>query len=278
MVLNQILNSTIAKRNPLKKIDEVLEYVKRISSELEILRSQAEESDRFNRSQLQEVHRVLKSSRDCLPSEIVELQALRRDLVDESASMPVLGGWPLGSSTMVHICRGIESGRISGNILEFGGGASTLWIASTLKKINFRGKFWSVEHDLNFLNKTKKLLAEHELESFVTLIHAPIASMTLNGESRQWYSLQNQKELIDIGLLIVDGPPGTTDNEARLPSLYAVAESLNDASWIYLDDCHRRDEKMTAEKWLQDFPKLTRNAQIGDTQIFQFMNPNDEIQ
>lgn len=258
------------------KLDAILDQLKQISSDLEALRTQTEESDRTTRSQLQGVLRVLKASRDCLPSEVSELQALRDDLADKSISMPSLGGWPLGASTTVDICRRIEAGNISGNILELGGGASTVWIAATLRKTGFAGEFWSVDHDRKYLEKTRALLRDHRLERYVNLIHAPISSMSLNGETMQWYSIDEPDNLREIGLLIVDGPPGTTNQEARLPSLYYFADQLHTNAWIYLDDCHRTDEKNTAEKWMRDFPSLVQEAQIGDTRIFHLLKSEDD--
>lgn len=261
-----------------KKLDKILDELARIDSKLETLKYQVEESDRVSRKYLQEVRKVLKTGRDSLPSEISELLALRMHIVGIENSMPALGGWPLGAPTTVDICRKIESGNIIGNILELGGGASTVWIAETLKRMDFQGQFWSVDHDKEFLAKTEELLNSRGVAKFVHLINAPITPTTLIGDSRRWYGFKRSQEFHNIGLLIVDGPPGTTNVEARLPSLYYIADRLVDGAWIYLDDYNRPDEKKIAASWLKDFPQLIQQTQIGDTRIFQFNKSSKDIQ
>lgn len=254
----------------LKKVDIVLERLNKIDRKVENLRHQIADSANATRSQSFGLHSRIKASHDNLPSEVVELLALRNNLVDQSIPMPSLGGWPLGAATTVRICRRIEAKKCSGNILELGGGSSTIWMAEAIRSSGYEGTIVSVDHDPHFLQQTANNLRVHGLEQFVELIHAPIGNIEFLGESREWYSINESSKLHDIGVLVVDGPPGSTDTEARLPSLYFASKFFTRSAWVYFDDCHRNDEKAIIRKWLKDFPQLKLMDQIGDTQEFKF--------
>lgn len=252
------------------KIDEYIERLDNLESKIERFHRTVSESAHHTRHQLNSINSLLKATRDGLPSEITELLSLRRSLVSDNIEMPALGGWPLGSSTTVSICRGIQSGLYRDNILELGGGSSTVWIAESIKNSNFNGTLYSVDHDLHYLEKTTQMLKQRGLDEFVELIHAPLEDTNVFGKPARWYAASALSEVEQIGLLIIDGPPGTTFTQARLPAFYELAPNLTDDAWILLDDCNRSDEKAVLEKWLDHSNALSPVQQIGDTQILKF--------
>lgn len=255
------------------QIENLSKQVNRLNTNLENVRRLVADSTYNSREHLNSIQSLLKVTRDSLPSEIVELAALREFLVGTDVQMPSLGGWPLGASTTTKVCRGLLNGEYRGDILELGGGASTVWIAETLRRIGSHQKFISVDHDEFFLSKTAKAIAEHGLNNYVELIHAPIALTSFLTTPQQWYSIDKLAELKDIGLLIIDGPPGSTNVDARLPSLYFAESRLADHAWILLDDYNRPDEKRISENWIDNISGLSVDSQVGDTQILKFQKP-----
>lgn len=252
------------------KLDTLLAELQRVNLNVENVRRVLADSAYSSRDLLYKLESRVKASRDSLPSEIVELAALRDYLVDGEAHLPALGGWPLGAPAIISLGRKIASGEISGNIAEFGGGASTIWIAAALRRARMKTRFFSIDHDSYYLAKTAREIEKHNLGEFVELVHAPIARYSFNEQSKQWYDEAALEQIEDLGLLIVDGPPGSIDKEVRLPSLFFAASRMRENAWVYLDDCHRPEEQQIAERWLEAFPGLTRVETVGETEIFTF--------
>ena len=61
---------------------------------------------------------------------------------------------------------------------------------------------------------------------------------------------------------MVDGPPGRTTKLARYPAVPALREKLRPGATVMLDDCHRRDERETLRRWLDEVPGLSLLRQV----------------
>lgn len=150
-------------------------------------------------------------------------------------------------------------------ILEFGSGITTLYTAKVLavreKKSSSQKNAQAVtfEHLEQFFVQTQGILVQAGLIEHVSLVHAPLQEYTApDGIPYQYYSCQ--KFLAELSqkykssasriLVIVDGPPGGTNKNARYPAFPMVMKYFAPAHIDFLlDDYIRNDEKELAGMW-----------------------------
>jgi hypothetical protein len=137
-------------------------------------------------------------------------------------------------------------------VLEASSGISTLIIAYCLKNIG-KGKVISLEHDQKYANITREYICLHDLVEIASIIHAPLKEFKINNETFLWYSLDNLKLDKPIDLLVVDGPPASTQYMARYPALPLLHKSMNGQSQIILYGGIREDEKKIVQRWITEF-------------------------
>ena len=156
------------------------------------------------------------------------------------------------------------------SIVEFGGGLSTIYIASLLRRLG--GHVYTIEHDETWANKTMDLLMRQELASYVTMIHAPLSATSLSLSGSLWYNediIRTQLENIKIDLLIVDGPPADdkSDKYVRYPALPFVWNYLAEDHTIMLHDIIRAGEQEILSRWEREyklnFERRYRDGFIG---------------
>jgi len=141
-------------------------------------------------------------------------------------------------------------------VLEASSGVSTLIIAYTLKQIG-GGKVISLEHDDKHAKVTKDQISLHGLEDIATVVHAPLTETEINGNKWLWYDIQCLKTDMPIDLLVIDGPPESTQKMARYPALPLLFKYLLNESIIILDDGGRKEEKEIVEIWEKEFENIS---------------------
>lgn len=147
------------------------------------------------------------------------------------------------------------------NIVELGGGLSSLIIIKTLEKLGYKYNFTSYDSDESFLNETKNLLISEDVydEKKISLVYAPIENIKINDNSYKWYDsscLSFGQDQID--LLFIDGPQGSLCKNSRYPALYTFKEYLKKGSIILLHDAKRGDELEIVELWKKENPNISR--------------------
>lgn len=167
-------------------------------------------------------------------------------------------GWPISPDIAFFLVNKIIENSYD-LILEFGSGSSTLLFAKALKvKYNnskHMPKQVAIEHNKKYLNKTKNILALDDLEKNVQLVLAPLKEMEYHNQYYKYYDCKDvfknfRKKNYKKILVLVDGPPGATNKNARLPAIKYILEYLSDAEIdIVLDDAYRNDEKDTIKIW-----------------------------
>jgi predicted O-methyltransferase YrrM len=152
-------------------------------------------------------------------------------------------------------------------VLELGSGVSTLIAAYTLEE-NKAGAVVSLDHDAQFAATTIDNIAKHGLQAIATVTPAPLKEIKIHGKSWQWYDLEQLRDPKPVDLLIVDGPPVTTQKLARYPAMPVLFPLLSADAVILLDDAHRADETKIVNLWLQEFGSFKKeniNAEKGAT-------------
>ena len=135
-------------------------------------------------------------------------------------------------------------------VLECGSGTSTLLMASYLR-VTGHGCVVALEHDAGFAERTRQLVRELGLEERAQIRDSPLRPVQVGEHTIPWYDLGSLRDLNGekAQILFVDGPPGRTAELARLPALPLLLPYLAEDCIVILDDAHRPDETLIAERW-----------------------------
>ena len=141
-------------------------------------------------------------------------------------------------------------------VAEAGSGISTLVIALCMKRLG-RGKVISLEHDEQFATTTNELIKFHGLTQFASVIHCPLVKVGIGEETFSWYSMDGVRFEKPIDVLVVDGPPATSEEFPRYPALPLLSAHLAKNAFILLDDGLRAGESRTNKRWTAEFAPFT---------------------
>ena len=141
-------------------------------------------------------------------------------------------------------------------VAEAGSGISTLVIALCMKRLG-RGKVISLEHDERFATTTNELIKFHGLTQFASVIHCPLVKVGIGEETFSWYSMDGVRFEKPIDVLVVDGPPATSEEFPRYPALPLLSAHLAKNAFILLDDGLRAGESRTNKRWTAEFAPIT---------------------
>jgi predicted O-methyltransferase YrrM len=139
-------------------------------------------------------------------------------------------------------------------VVEAGSGVSTIIIGLCLRKLG-KGRLVSLDHEAQFAEATRRQVSIHGLDDIVTVTHAPLVEGTIGEERWRWYQTDDASEPIDV--LVIDGPPSSTQPLARYPAVPLLGTRLKAGSVILLDDGARPDEKSAVDRWIKENPHAT---------------------
>jgi predicted O-methyltransferase YrrM len=145
-------------------------------------------------------------------------------------------------------------------VVECGAGLTTVYIASLLRQRGV-GHLSTIEHDAAWLDVVRGLLVQAGLESYVTLIHAPLVGCELSLDGADWYDRAAIAAAIgdrEIDLLVVDGPPAydAARQFARYPAAVYFQPNFAGDFAIVLDDIDRVGEQRILAEWERLIPGL----------------------
>ncbi|WP_198649933.1 coiled-coil domain-containing protein [Zobellella maritima] len=204
-------------------------------------------------------------------------------------------GWPISPDLGLYLVGLIDANDYD-CIIEFGSGTSTLLMAKTLQikqeiqknheKLKTKNKkqqdnqgqhkplphIVSFEHDRLYHQKTASLLADNSIEHLVDLVHAPLVNYQYN-EDQQFSYYDCQEKMNELTarfkdkkaniLVLVDGPPGSTNTNARFPALPHLTHSLPEHKMtLVMDDYNRPEEKEIIELWKRMAAESSINVKI----------------
>lgn len=212
-------------------------------------------------------HKVSLDVRRGLERTFEQIEALDqlRAVFQPVLPLPPTRGWAASPDLLLLLVELVRRRRPR-TIVECGSGASTIWLAYALRTFDIDGRIVSLEHETDHAGQTAEYLEAHGLDDLVDLRVAELEVQRFDGADRPWYAQPHWKDLRDVDLVLVDGPPATTGSLARCPALFALAPALADGATVILDDLIRQDEKDTVELWQAAFPGLdiaTRNLEKG---------------
>jgi predicted O-methyltransferase YrrM len=138
-------------------------------------------------------------------------------------------------------------------VVELGSGISTLIMA---KASQGQIRIVSIDHSEEFAQKTREMLKEHSVKN----VEIRVAPLKKHASGSDWYDLTFLKNLKNIDLLVIDGPPGSKNPKARQPALKEFEAKLSPKAVIVIDDVNRDGERELAEMFAKAFPK--KNLEI----------------
>lgn len=195
-------------------------------------------------------------------------------------------GWPISPDIGLYITGLIDSNNYD-VIIEFGSGTSTVLMAKALQMkqlslpvrtdtdkrskgdkkpvltnsdyVDLPSKIVTFEHNSYYYDITLKALENNDVGHLVDLVHAPLVDYKYKDESQYLYYNCEYKlnQLANVFkdrkmnvLVLVDGPPGGTNKNARFPALVNLLNILPENVFtIVMDDYNRSDEKEIMDLW-----------------------------
>ncbi|MGH3392255.1 MAG: class I SAM-dependent methyltransferase [Actinomadura sp.] len=179
-----------------------------------------------------------------------------RSLIQPRAPLPALRGWA-ASPDVLRLLAETMWRRRPGLIVECGSGSSSVWLGYLAEQIK-PAKVVCLEHDEHYARMSRDLIRAHHLDDVVEVRLAPLADWTYGTQTYSWYDTAALEDLADIGLLFVDGPPGTTGPEARFPAVPLLYPRCSADVVVVLDDSDRDEETAISDRWLEEHPELER--------------------
>lgn len=169
--------------------------------------------------------------------------------------LPPMTGWSACPEFAAELAALVLS-RGPKRILEVGSGVSTLITAYALERNKGEWQLISLDQDIDYADRTRETLARHRLATRTNVWHAPLVKYSLQGTSWEWYDLSKVPLPEDIELLIIDGPPNSTQPLARYPAMPLLLDRLSANAVIILDDANRASERGVVTRWLMEYPEL----------------------
>lgn len=174
-------------------------------------------------------------------------------LLSPRIPLPKMGNWVISPDFALLLVQQAKTRR-PGTIVELGSGVSTLVLSYALEQVG-NGRIVSLDHEQRFVDQTRTLLDEHGLGGRVTLLHAPLQLVQIDGRGYRWYA-QPPELPESIDMLIVDGPPGELQKLSRYPAMPRLISNLDRNALVIVDDARRRDERAMVKRWLRRYPEF----------------------
>lgn len=165
-------------------------------------------------------------------------------LLKLSAPLPPSRGWAASPDFLLALYE-ISKRAKPRLVLELGSGVSTLVLAKSGAK-----KIVSLDHSEDFGAQTRAMLKHHKVSG----VEIRIDDLEHYPSGHLWYSKASLKSLGKIDLLVIDGPPSSTNPDARYPALENILPLLSPKAIIILDDANRADDRKLAEAFAAALP------------------------
>jgi predicted O-methyltransferase YrrM len=194
---------------------------------------------------------VQESTRRAIVRDIGSLLTLH-ELVAIKGETPAHAPWVAQPETVLALVGYVRELPDDAVVLDIGSGLSTVWLGLAAQQQGRGIRVVALEHDPEFAVNTRAALARQGLLDFVDLREAPLEGVIVEGEKYAWYAASTYQGLENVGLVFVDGPPGSTGDGARFPALPLLASSLIDGALLVLDDTNRSEERAIIKRWIAD--------------------------
>jgi len=169
-----------------------------------------------------------------------EIEALLQlfQLVTPRAPMP--SGAILNPTDLLGLVH-LAGSRKPGLTVALGSGPSTVWLGYALEGAGHR--LVAVDHDGPRADGTRAMLRAHGLEA-VEVRHAPLAELSVEGRTVDWYDVDALDGLHGIDLLVVDGTVAPSTPDALTPALHVLGRRLAGEAAVVVDEMPTADGRV----------------------------------
>ena len=168
-------------------------------------------------------------------------------LLKFSAPIPPTRSWAASPDLLLTIADLVRT-RKPRLVVELGSGVSTLILAKAGAR-----KVISIDNSAEFAEKTREMLKAHKVRG----VDVRVAPLKAHTSGVDWYDTAKLKDLKNIDLLIIDGPPGSKNPDARKPALKELLNKLSSKAVVVIDDVNRKGEREMAEAFAKALPRHT---------------------
>ncbi len=165
-------------------------------------------------------------------------------LLKFSAPVPPTRSWAASPDLLLTLAQLVRTHNPK-LVVELGSGVSTFVVEKAGAK-----KVISIDNSAEFAGKTREVLKEHKVRG----VDIRVAELKAHISGVDWYDTNVIKDLKRIDLLIVDGPPGSKNPQARMPARAEFIAKLSPKAIIVIDDVNRDGERKLAEAFAKALP------------------------
>jgi len=209
------------------------------------------------------IHQRSVHLREC---EFHQLQALLSiyNTLRITRPLPLMRGWAASPDFCAILIDEIMD-RKPQLVIELGSGVSTLIIGYCLRMLG-QGQVVSLDHQESFAAATRGNLRKHGLESWASVVHAPLASINISGRPHLWYDIREAGlgSAGPIDILVVDGPPCGLQEHARYPALPILRPYMEADAVLILDDFAKPEVSEVVERWQAEMEGLAVRSQQAE--------------
>ncbi|NMH86348.1 class I SAM-dependent methyltransferase [Flavivirga algicola] len=221
---------------------------------------------------INEIDKIHRSNDDAYALQIIH------KLFPEFCYLPFTP-FSLNPYTIIHILNDILFNDRR-QIVEFGGGISTIIISRFIKVNNLKTKILSIDNNESWQKIIFNEVKKYDCSDNLLQIHCSIVEheneILKVYDNDCWYDHKKVNSEIDkldyeVDLVIVDGPSTATSKFVRYPALPTIQSKLSTSASIFLDDIKRPAEKEILEKWNDmvkgklTFEKMYGTITLGDS-------------
>lgn len=207
-----------------------------------------------------------------------QLEALLdlRGILRPRAPLPAFRDWAASPDVLHWLVERVLSQRPA-LVVECGSGASSLVLGYAMQKVG-SGKVIALEHDAGYAETSMRRVAEHGLDDVVEIRHAPLTPWRKDDTDPEspWYCLDAVKDLDEVGVVFVDGPPGKLGPLVRYPAFPVLLPHCADDVVFVLDDTVRAAEVEVSDRWLAEYPEFSRIELRADKGMHVFQRRPDQ--
>ena len=196
----------------------------------------------------------LRKERDHVAKRVQDITNLF-DMVPIRAGIPPLGLWTASADLLVELVDRFVETRPA-TVVEGGSGVSTVVLALAAREHGIATRIVALEHDPEWAESTRRLLARHGVAEYAEVRVAPLGPTSLADHHTPWYDESALADLSEVGLVLVDGPPEGTGPRARYPMVPLLHDRLARTCTIVVDDTARPGDADVVDRWrplLPDF-------------------------
>lgn len=170
----------------------------------------------------------------------------------DSAAYDLIGGFSMKPYGLIFLKNEILLNKRE-NILEFGSGLSTIFMALTIRKYKIKARITSIESDMVWVNKLNEKIKELNLSDIVQVLFVPLVADKRIDPDAKWYDATRLKEITDkifpFDMVVIDGPAANKNILNRYGAMPYVYGHLAKEHVIFLDDANRVGERKVTQLW-----------------------------